>query len=167
MPPERLQCRVDEVCSTPVRVDDPAIAKIRTALDRRVTDALVLPLAIGDHVDHLTARIAAQGGWPESLPVAFYEDLPYSGRPDAAAGIAARAGSVAAGLEPWFANEAGPVQEAIDEAIERKRQLAICYGSQIDGPIVEQIAGFCERYGGRERLWVNRAWRDAGLGVSR
>jgi LmbE family N-acetylglucosaminyl deacetylase len=160
--PQRLQCSVEEVCSTPVKTDDPAMARIRTALERRAADALVLPLAIGDHVDHVTARLAAQDGWPASLPVAFYEDLPYSARPGAAEGILDRASGVAAGLNPRFSSEAGDVTAAVA----RKRQLALCYDSQIDSEVTEQIACFCERYQGRERLWVNDAWRDAGLEVS-
>lgn len=161
--PLRLRCAADQVCSISVDSEDPAIAKIRSALEKRATDALVLPLAIGDHVDHLTARAAAQDGWPASLLIGFYEDLPYSARPGVADGIVLRATTAPDGLEPWFASIDGDVRAAVA----RKRQLALCYDSQIDSEVTEQIARFCEQYGGRERLWVNRAWREAGLGVPR
>ena len=160
--PQRLHCSVEAVCSTAMNSRDPAIAKIRTCLANRSSDALVLPLGIGDHVDHLTSRMAAQDGWPASLPIAFYEDLPYAARPAAAEGVSLRANSLATGLKPSFASDAVDVKAAVA----RKRQLALCYDSQIDRAVADQIAGFCEQYGGRERFWGNPAWCNAGVGVS-
>ncbi len=61
--PIRLRCPLEEVCDRPVNPDDPAIEKIRRALERQAEagamEALVLPLALGEHVDHLTVRAAA------------------------------------------------------------------------------------------------------------
>ncbi len=159
--PQRLQCSVEDVCSVPPKPDDRSAVKIRSALERTVKDALVLPLGVGEHVDHLTARIAAQDGWPETLPLAFYEDLPYSARPGMADGIEERAASLGSALQAGFVCEPADAKDAQ----ERKRQLALCYDSQIDSEVMDQIADFCERYSGRERLWMSRAWRESGLGV--
>gem|GEM_PF-6042353 len=42
--------------------------------------------------------------------------------------------------------------------------LRWCYDSQIDESVTTEIAEFSRRYGGRERLWGNAAWRvDATL----
>ena len=160
--PQRLQCSVDSVCALSVSPDDPAISAIRSAQSQRLLEALVLPLAIGNHVDHLTARIAAQGAIATTLPVAFYEDLPYAARPGAAAGIEERAENLASGLKPVFVCQATDVSIAVA----KKRHMALLYASQIDEEATEQICKFCERYGGRERLWVNSAWLAADLGNS-
>ena len=72
-------------------------------------------------------------------------------------------GIAGSGLTPVFAAEAGD----LERAVERKRRLALCYDSQIDSEVTEAIAEFCRRYGGRERLWANEAWRRAGLCVGR
>ncbi len=158
--PQRLQCKVDEVCSVPPKADDASLLRIRRAFEKTVKGALIVPLGLGNHVDHLTARLAVQDGWPETLPLAFYEDLPYAARPGVADGIEERAASVAAGLTPGYVCEPGDVKEATV----RKRDLALCYDSQIDSEVMEQIAQFCDRYKGRERLWMNHAWRESGLG---
>jgi LmbE family N-acetylglucosaminyl deacetylase len=160
--PQRLRCGVEEVCCVPVRPDDPSIAVVRSKLEKCTTDALLLPLGIGDHVDHLTARMAAKDGWPASLALAFYEDLPYAARAGAAERIEARVRQAGSDLEPGFAGAAVDPEQAV----ERKRQLALCYDSQIDSETTGQIARFCERYDGRERLWANRAWRECGLWVA-
>jgi LmbE family N-acetylglucosaminyl deacetylase len=159
--PERLPCRVDEVCMRTVDSKDEALLAIREALEDRAPQSLLLPLGIGRHVDHLTARTAAQNGWPSSLPMAFYEDLPYAARAGAAADIEPMAKNVGDALQPAFA---GAMTDSTT-AKQRKCRLALCYKSQIDSEVTQQIAGFCERYAGRERLWVNRAWMDAGLGI--
>ena len=162
--PQRRQCSVEEVCGLPVDMKDGALEKIGKALERRRDrlDALVLPLAIGDHVDHVTARAAAVAMCGTQLPVAFYEDLPYAARPGAAAGIEARVEELASAvgdLRAVFADEAGEVEARVA----RKRRLALCYDSQIDSEITDSIANFCVRYNGRERLWANDAWQESAL----
>ena len=159
--PQRLHCSVDDVCGFPPRRDDAALESITSELQRTVKDALVLPLGMGDHVDHITARLAAEAGWPETFPIAFYEDLPYSARPGIADEIEGRVASLSARLQPGFVCEPGG--EAA--AIRRKRDFALCYPSQIDAEVVDQIAQFGVRYGGRERLWMNDAFRRSGLAL--
>ena len=93
-------------------------------------------------------------------PCAFYEDLPYavsmSGEAIDAAVVDAAA-LLGEPLQPFFAAAEGDIAGAA----ERKRKIARQYDSQIDENTVEQIASFCLRYGGRERLWANAAWLRA------
>ena len=156
--PLRLHVGVDQVMGRAINPEDKALAKLPKAVAALKPDALVVPLALGSHVDHVTAR-AAMMGEPTATPMAFYEDLPYAARPGAAQSIEQDAAAVEDGLSPVFVTKEG----AIAESTERKRRLAICYDSQIADEVAEQIAGFCARYGGRERLWANAAWRASAL----
>ena len=160
--PQRLRCAGEAVCGLAANPGDGAIPKIRKALEGRKMDALVLPRGLGDHVDHATARMAAEEGWGPELAMAFYEDLPYAARPGVAEGTERRVREVAAEvgeLRPVFASEAGDTRVAVA----RKCRLALCYDSQIDSATTEAIGEFCVRYGGRERLWANDAWRGCAL----
>ena len=165
--PLRLACAVDEVLTVAIRPGDRAqvrvagaIAKLaRVAADRGF--AFVLPLAIGKHIDHRIVREAGLQTLLEStLPVAFYEDLPYASWPEAPEQLAAAPATTGFGLQPTFAARAAPDVEA---AVERKRRMAECYDSQIDSGTAVQIAAFSARYGGRERLWASVAWRNSEL----
>ena len=62
-------------------------------------------------------------------------------------------------LHPVFAMEA---KDTTDEAVVRRRRIAWCYDSQIDESATAEIAEFCRRYEGRERLWGNAAWVAEG-----
>ncbi len=62
-------------------------------------------------------------------------------------------------LEPAFAGTAGDVEDAVA----KKRRVAWCYDSQIDEAATTEIAEFCRRFEGRERIWANAAWRSQGL----
>jgi len=134
--------------------NEKAIEKIRRELERLAADAVVLPLGIGGGVDHRTAREAGLPQADAGLPCAFYEELPMAVPFREEIEAAAKERSV--GLEAVFAGDT-------QEAIARKRRLALCYDSQIEDKTAEEIAGFAARYGGRERLWANAAWRQAGL----
>ncbi len=102
--PLRFRCGVDEVFRRALDEADPAIAKIASALEKRVgsedAELLLLPLGLGAHVDHITARHAAM---PFALPLAcgFYEDLPYASREGADQEIEADA------AETWKSGTAG------------------------------------------------------------
>ncbi|MEO6982791.1 MAG: hypothetical protein ABI072_06715, partial [Edaphobacter sp.] len=158
--PIRLRCSQDEVYDTPLNPQDPSIEKIRKALTRESEagrlEALVLPLALGRHVDHLTALDAALP-FTTSLPSAFYEDLP------------------AAATHPSIATDLQSLREDVTErlhepltptlihhpsAAELKRHLALGYASQIEEETANLIADFATRYNGAERLWVNQAWLE-------
>ena len=161
----RLHKRADEVFGLAVDLADKAIEKIQKALERIEADALVLPLALGGHIDALLVREAPAGGARAALPCAFYEDLPYAVRLEAAESIETiesvvqgLAQSLNTELVATSASAAGDANAAVD----RKRKMALCYDSQVDDETVERIAQFCVRYDGRERLWANPAWIDAG-----
>ena len=154
--PLRLHCAPEEVFGLTVNPSDKALAKIQKAVLQ--AGAVVLPLALGGHIDHLTAREALMR---TALPCAFYEDLPFVGE-DAAMGEAVREleRELRNSLTPGFV--APPVPD-VAAAVARKRRAVICYDSQIDDAEVERLASSCAAYEGRERLWVNAAWREAGL----
>ena len=162
--PQRRQCGVDEVCGLAVNPADGALEKIGRALERRVLakkmDALLLPLGVGGHVDHLTARVAAASLYGGELPVAFFEDLPYAARVGGIEAGVRELAETAGELAAVFAGEA----VAAEGGVARKRRLALCYDSQIDDVTAEMIAGFCAGYGGRERVWGNAAWGGGGVG---
>ncbi len=65
-------------------------------------------------------------------------------------------------LQPVFAGGARGTEAAIEEAVARKRRIAWCYDSQIDERATTEIAMFCRRYEGRERIWGNAAWLADG-----
>jgi LmbE family N-acetylglucosaminyl deacetylase len=158
--PIRLRIPLEELSDTPVNPTDPAIEKIRKALTRqseaRAMEALVLPAALGDHVDHLTVREAAMP-FTTGIPAAFYEDLPYATtHPSAATDLEALLEAAANRNEPL-----SPVLYQIDSAIEYKRRLVLGYASQIDDEAGTLISNFATRYNGGERLWANHAWLDA------
>ena len=162
--PLRLGCAVDEVLQVEVRAGDRALARVTGALGKMIRNtpelALVAPLAVGGHIDHRVARQAVLDSTKgTTLPVAFYEDLPYAAREGEAAKLEAEAAAIGAAmkteLQPCFAVGEGLDIEA---AVARKRRLANGYDSQIDTGVVDELARFAERYGGRERLWGNPAW---------
>ena len=165
--PLRLRCSPYEVLGRPTSPTDKAIGVIQKGLSRSGAQAFVLPLALGRHVDHVTACESSIPTASGQAPCAFYEDLPYAARPGAAEEIdevvveAARL--LGEPLVPVFVSE--PLQDPA-AAIERKRKMALCFDSQIDNDAVEQIAGFCARYSGRERLWVNVAWQRSSVATA-
>ena len=165
--PLRLACSADEVLGMPIRAGDRAVARVAGAIAKFARNgspeslAIMLPLAVGGHIDHRVTRQAgleALAGSP--LPIAFYEDLPYATRPGGAEEITGLAEATAMDLQPAFA-----VDEETEPSLaaHRKRRVAECYDSQIDTEAAQQIAAFCLAYQGRERLWVNAAWRDSIL----
>ena len=171
--PIRLRITDDALCDTPVNPEDPAIEKIRKALTRQselgTLEALVLPAALGSHVDHLTVREAALP-LTNTLPSAFYEDLPYAAtHPSATADLdalqnaTAKIGELLTPILYPTQSESLPEAAAVDqtERIARKRHLALGYASQIDEEVADAIANFATRYHATERLWVNQQWLSA------
>ena len=156
--PLRLHVAANQVLGRPVNPDDKAMTKLPKAVAALKPDAVVLPLALGGHVDHVTARMAmVQAHEFSAVPLAFYEDLPYAAWPGVAAEIDGAARGMDEALEPVFVTEEGHV----DAATKQKRRLALCYDSQIADEVAAQVAAFSAEYGGRERLWGNPAWRAA------
>jgi hypothetical protein len=158
--PIRLRVPLEDLSDTPVNPADPSIEKIRKALTKQseagAVEALVLPAALGNHVDHLTVREAAIS-FTMGIPAAFYEDLPYATtHPSAATDLEALREAAATRNEPLSA-----VIYQIESAIEYKRRLVLGYASQINDAAGTLISDFAARYGGGERLWANQSWLDA------
>ncbi len=168
--PLRVACAVDEVLTVEMRPGDRALARTEGAVAKLARKAqangvfVAVPLAMGGHIDHRIVRQAALnalGATP--MPVAFYEDLPYAARLDGAEDPALRA------AETWpdlFAGFALGEPAGLEDAMRRKTRIAECYDSQVDSEAIRSMAEFAGRYGGRERLWADAAWRASGLLVS-
>lgn len=162
--PIRLRLPLDQLCDTPFNLEDPAIEKIRKALTRQseagLLEALVLPLALGNHIDHLTVREAALP-LIATHPSAFYEDLPFAATHSTSAAdldnLIATALTLAEPLTP-IVYPADALTEATPERISRKRRLVLGYASQIDQEAANTISAFAANYNGCERLWANRQW---------
>jgi len=160
--PIRLRIPLEELSDTPVDPADHAIEKIRKSLTKLsetgAMEALVLPAALGNHVDHLTVREAAMS-FTRSLHTAFYEDLPYATtHPSAATDLESLREAAAERNEPL-----SPVIYRITSAIERKQKLVLGYASQIDTEAGILISNFATRYNDGERLWANQAWQASEI----
>jgi LmbE family N-acetylglucosaminyl deacetylase len=160
--PIRLRIPLEDLSDTPVNPTDPAIEKIRKALVKQseagAVEALVLPAALGKHVDHLTVREAALP-FTSTIPGAFYEDLPYATtHPSAATDLELLREYAEQRNEPL-----SPVIYQIESAVERKRKLILGYASQIDDDAGTLISDFAARYNGGERLWANQSWLNSSL----
>jgi LmbE family N-acetylglucosaminyl deacetylase len=157
--PLRLHCSPAEVQSRTPLLTEKVMLKLTRSLEAARADALVLPLGVGNHVDHLTVRMGALPADSSKQALAFYEDLPYTAQEPSAVEAAVQASSLAAGV-PLQACFVG-VERPSDAAVTRKRRMALCYDSQIDDATADLIAGFCVQNAGRERLWANAAWLAA------
>ena len=158
--PIRLRIPLEELSDIPVNPSDPAIEKIRKALTKQseagAMEALVLPAALGNHIDHLTVREAAIS-FATHIPAAFYEDLPYATtHPSAATDLGTLREAAVDRNEPL-----APVIYQIESAVERKRKLVLDYASQVDDETGTLISNFAARYEGGERLWANQQWFEA------
>jgi LmbE family N-acetylglucosaminyl deacetylase len=163
--PLRLHCSAEEVFQREPELTEKVVSKLTRALELSKADAVVLPLGVGRHVDHLTVRVAGLPADRQVFPVGFYEEQPYAARATASElDEAVQAATLAAGvpLEASFASGSGDVEVSV----QRKQRLALCYDSQLDDAATVEIAEFSRRYEGRERVWVNAAWRAAGLGAA-
>ena len=163
--PIRLRCDSSTVCDMDVNPEDTCIPKIRKAIAKRAESgkaftALVLPLGLGHHVDHRTARDAALPLTPD-LPCAFYEELPYATREGVRVDLSRFREDTNTRLhEPLF-----PVlcHGTHTRPTEFKRRIALLYSSQIDAALADVICSFSHRYQGGERLWANQAWLDVAV----
>lgn len=158
--PIRLHCDASIVCDMEVDPNDTCIPKIRKGLAKltesaNAPTALVLPLGLGHHVDHRTARDASLPLTTE-MPCAFYEELPYATRQ----GVQVDLSRFREGIATRLHEELYPVlcHGTHTRPNELKKRIAQIYVSQIDSELVETISGFSHRYQGAERLWANDAW---------
>ncbi len=157
--PLRLHVGAKEVFGRAADASEKVVSKIRRALELSKAGAWVLPLGLGGHVDHVTARDVPLSAMPAGVPVAFYEELPEAAEEAIDAAVASLALAVQGTLEPVFAMGVGDVEDAVT----KKRRVAWCYDSQIDEVATTAIAESCRRFGGRERMWANAAWMGEAL----
>jgi LmbE family N-acetylglucosaminyl deacetylase len=158
--PIRLHCDASIVCDMDVNPDDSCIPKIRKALEKLAQEphaptALVLPLGLGHHVDHRTARDASLPLTTE-MPCAFYEELPYAARDGVRVDLSRFREDANTRLhEPLF-----PVlcHGTHTRPSEVKKRFAQIYVSQLDSQWLDVVTNFSRRYHGAERLWANEAW---------
>ena len=154
--PVRLRCPLEELFVREVDASDKAFGAIRKAVKAVAHDALVLPLALGGHLDHRTAQLALREE-PDAAPLAFYEDLPYAAWPENLQGIEAYASELArrmgTSLQPAIVERVD-----VEVAVAAKLRAALCYDSQIESDTAELLAGFSRTYKGAERLWVTPGW---------
>jgi hypothetical protein len=159
--PLRLRCALEDVSDLAVNPEDPAIGKLRKALDQRVAagdvEALVLPLGLGEHVDHLTVREAVLPLTAE-MASAFYEDMPYAAtHPSAATDLQALREETGA---RWHEELRPVLNRRADLGEAWKRRLMVGYASQIDDDEAVRVGEFAARYAGGERLWANQRWME-------
>jgi LmbE family N-acetylglucosaminyl deacetylase len=164
--PLRLHIGADEVFGRVADASEKVVSKIKRALEMSKAGAWVLPLGLGGHVDHVTARdVALSALATEAIPVAFYEELPEAGAVTGDEAIDAAVVqltlAVQSTLEPVFAG--GDGLGDVEDSVAKKRRVAWCYDSQIDEAATMGIAEFCRRFEGRERIWANAAWLSQGL----
>ena len=163
--PLRLVCPLDEVFTVPIRPGDRAVVRVAGAIGKWVRQAggkpaaVLLPLALGGHIDHRIAQAAGLEMAQEATALAFYEDLPYAARIEREGEMAGAAAVVSPELRAVVVGAEADVQAAE----RRKVRMAECYDSQIDSVVAEEIGHFSARYGGRERVWADAAWAALGL----
>jgi LmbE family N-acetylglucosaminyl deacetylase len=155
--PIRLRIPVEDLSDTQVNPADSSIEKVRKAIVKQseygAMEALVIPAALGNHIDHLTVREAAMS-FTGGVASAFYEDLPYAAtHPSVATDLQSLRESAAQRNDPLV-----PVVYKIESAIEKKLRLLLGYASQIDSDAGTLISNFAARYDGGERLWANQQW---------
>ncbi len=158
--PIRLHCDSAIVCDMEVNPEDTCMPKIKKAVatlrdQAKGEMALVLPLGLGHHVDHRTARDAALP-LSTTVPCAFYEELPYATREGVGVDLSRFREDAATRLhEPLM-----PVlcHGTHTRPTEFKKRIALLYCSQIDEAMADVIANFTHRYHGAERLWANESW---------
>lgn len=149
--PIRLGIRPDAICNPETQAFAKSIVPEVAAYIRSQEPhgAVIAPLGLGGHVDHLAVHEAATTKMWRKHRLAFYEDLPYA---------------------TWTADEIlrdrvletetklhtrlKPAIIRRPRAVFRKRSLIAGYRSQIAPEEAWSIARFSLRYGGGERLWV-------------
>ncbi len=165
--PIRLRCSVEEAYGLAPREDDSAVEKVRKALAKldagMKIDAIVLPLGLGGHVDHIVVRNAALE-FASTRACAFYEDLPDALRDgesfDANRDIDLAIEAEQATLGEGFASVV--LTSGNETGSKRKLKMVSVYASQIDEQTMQTISNFAGRYGAGERVWGNAAWLADG-----
>lgn len=132
----------DVLAGRPVLADE--VVRLAAALRSIAPASLVLvPLALGGHIDHRLVREAAMDAWP-ACKLVFYEDLPYACRM-----AAAERKEFVRGILPWPCERA-PMRPAQPGD---KRRFALCYGSQIATVVADEMEDYGAELGWTECLY--------------
>jgi hypothetical protein len=156
--PLRLGITADLVCKPQSALSEnrPEVEALSRRFRKYFFRGLVLaPLALGDHIDHLTVRAAVM---KTSVPhkLGFYEDLPYA--------TWISEGSLRQAVTDAENSTGVPLRSSLIRRkahISRKRSIVSRYQSQISRNEANSIARFAENYRGGERIWVpkrGKAW---------
>jgi LmbE family N-acetylglucosaminyl deacetylase len=156
--PLRLHCSQNEVLGLEPDRSEKVWSKVRLAIERSKAQAVVLPMGLKKHVDHVTVRDASLAVLTAETPVAFYEELPGFSAEEITEAVRGLSMSTRLELTPTFA---GPESDDVEAAVKRKKRLAVCYDSQMDEATTQAIAEASRAYVGRERLWATPAWLAA------
>ena len=138
----------DDEIFGPVHPGEAGLVAEVISLLRRLPPArhILAPLTVGNHVDHIFVRQAAETVFGDRL--AYYEDYPYAQKEGSVAEVLARTGE---GWEPTVY----PLSEA---ALRAKIEAILAYRSQFStfwtgrADLERQVRGYAERVGG-ERVW--------------
>lgn len=138
----------DEEIFGPVHPEEAELAAQVENLLRGLPPAgqVLAPLTVGNHVDHIFVRQAAERVFGDGL--LYYEDYPYAQEEGSVEELLARTG------EAWQP-EVYPLSEA---ALRAKIEAILAYRSQLStfwtdrADLERQVRGYAERVGG-ERVW--------------
>ena len=160
--PIRLHLHAEKVFDRPADVSEKVVSKIRRAMEMSKAGAVVLPLGLGGHVDAVSARDAAMPV-DASVPLSFYEELPFAAKAEGEAAweraMEQLPVSVRAELQAALVGRVRGMEAEVEEAVARMRRVAWCYDSQMDERVTGEVAEYCRRFEGQERVWANAAWR--------
>ena len=147
-----LRLGINDVCSERDfdRVDHSEADALSAELSPLIgSEALFVPLALGNHIDHRIARNATLMVRAQGL-IGFFEDLPY-----AAHCTSEHIRATVREIEIAINAKLYPVILRCPDALARKRRIVEVYKSQIAEPEITSILIHAHTYGGGERMWVN------------
>ena len=105
-------------------------------------EAVIAPLTVGHHVDHLLTRTAAEAVWGNRL--SYYEDYPYAQKNGAVEAVIKKE------VSEWFAEtiafSESDLQQKINAISAFKSQLSTFWKSREE--LERQVAGFAQQRGG-------------------
>jgi len=122
------------------------------------TQELVVPLGIGNHVDHQLIRIVAEAVFSQNV-IYYYEDYPYAQSPDALVTVIPDdKHGWQCKLIPLSMND---IEARISAIIAFNSQLSTFFTNRAD--LDQQVKSFISRVGG-ERIWYKRS-EKSNIGI--
>lgn len=131
VPPERMQQEIDGLI--------PMLPEIEPE------DMVLAPCALGDHIDHLLVRLAAQAKYPAEQ-LCFWEDMPYS-----------MWLTEAERARLWREPGLQRVTLRLPDGAAGKHLLTRLYPSQVSVQLAEEMAAFTRARGDGERFLMSAA----------